>query len=148
MSTNNIEPYLQEAERRAAVTILRAHPEWTLGHVLGELERNGRRAPLLRDLTLGELFTEPPRLSGHEPLIDLRRLEAAKRLHGERFDDVVRQVIAEAEAEGKAVGAACITARVGGPRWKVQASLRRLLDSGAIERTGATSGTRYRAVAE
>src|SRR5690606_15293070 len=53
MSTTNLEPLLREAERRAVLTVLRGHPEWTLGLVFSHLEHGGARAPLLRDLTLG-----------------------------------------------------------------------------------------------
>ena len=146
--SNNLEPLLEAAERRAVLTVLRAHPEWTLAQVLSQLEHNGRRAPLLRALTLGELFTEPgvpAGLAGYEPIIDQVRLQAARKLTYQDFDEVVRVVIGD--AGGKAVAASYLTARVGGPRWKLQASLRRLVNTGAIERTGTTSGTRYRAAA-
>lgn len=39
--------------------------------------------------------------------------------------------------------AAYLRARVGGPRWKLQASLRRLVNAGLVERSGSTSATRY-----
>jgi hypothetical protein len=149
MSATHLEPLLQYAERRAVVTVLRRHPEWTLGHVFSELEQNGARAPLLRDLTLGELFEDPDLdqiTAAHDggPPVDRRRLDAAKRLKGADFDECVRAVIDG--AGGAPVSASYLRARVGGPRWKLQASLRRLADADAINRSGSTSGTRYRAV--
>jgi hypothetical protein len=147
MSTaTHLEPLLQYAERRAVLTVLRRHPEWTLGHVLRELEQNGARAPVLRDLTLGELFEDPDELdqiaakTDGGPPVDRKRLEAAKRLKGADFDECVRAAIEEASTP---VGASYLRVRVGGPRWKLQASLRRLANAGAIKRSGSTSGTRY-----
>ncbi len=102
MSTINLEPLLEQAERRAVLTVLRAHPEWTLGCVFKHLEQNGDRAPLLRELALRELLAEPVELDpipAEEPPIDRRRLEVAKRLRGARFDDVVRTVLTEAGSE-------------------------------------------------
>jgi len=149
MATTNLEPLLREAERRAVLTVLRGHPEWTLGHVFSHLEQNGPRAPLLRDLTLGELL-EDPRLNqigladDGGPPIDRKRRAEARRLTGERFDECVRAVLDE--ANGTPVGAAYLRARVGGPRWKLQGSLRRLVAAGLVQRSGTTSATRYRTV--
>jgi hypothetical protein len=146
MAGSHLEPLLKYAERRAVVTVLRRHPEWTLGHVLRELEQNGPRAPVLRDLTLGELFEDPDRdpsalvVDGGPP-IERKRLHAAEQLSGADFDECVRTVIAE--ARGSRVGAGYIRARVGGPRWKLQGSLGRLVAAGLVERSGTTSGTRY-----
>jgi hypothetical protein len=142
----HLEPLLEYAERRAVLTVLRRHPEWTLGHVLRELERSGPRAPVLRDLTLGELFEDPDELdqiaakTDGGPPVDRKRLEAAKKLTGADFDDCVRAVIDEA---GSPVAASYLRVRVGGPRWKLQGSLRRLVSSGVVKRSGSTSATRY-----
>ena len=147
MPGSHLEPVLLYAERRAVLTVLRRHPEWTLGHVFRELQQNGARAPVLRDLTLGELFEDPEELNllaaagDGGPPVDRRRLEAAKRLTGAEFDECVRVVIHE--AAGRPVGASYLRARVGGPRWKLQESLRRLVHVGAIRRSGTTSATRY-----
>jgi len=146
MQGDHLEPLLQYAERRAVLAVLHRHPEWTLGQVFRELEQNGARAGLLRDLTLGELFEDPDldaiaMAADGGPPIDRQRLRAAKRLSGADFDECVRAVIGE--AGGSRVGAAYLRARVGGPRWKLQASLRRLVDAGLIRRSGSTSGTRY-----
>jgi hypothetical protein len=149
MSTTHLEPLLKLAERRAVLAVLRRHPEWTLGAVFSHLEQNGPRAAVLRELTLGELLEDPglDQIACEEddgPPVDRERLAAAKRLSGADFDQCVREVIAEA---GTPVGASYLRARVGGPRWKLQASLRRLVAAGAVERSGTTSTTRYRAAA-
>lgn len=146
MSTSHLEPVLEFAERCAVLTVLRRHPEWTLGHVCSLLEQEGARALLLRELTLGELCEEP-RLdqitlaADGGPPIDRGRRAAAVELTGERFDEHVRAVVEE--ARGVSVGASYLRARVGGPRWKLQASLRRLVEAGVVDRSGSTSATRY-----
>ncbi|MFO7561585.1 MAG: hypothetical protein R6X02_02980 [Enhygromyxa sp.] len=145
MSTK-LEPLLREAERRAVVTVLRDHPEWTLGHVFCHLEQSGPRAPLLRELTFGELLADP-RLdqtvaaANGGPPIDRRRRAEAEQRFGEQFDECVRAVLEE--AAGTPVGAAYLRERVGGPRWKLQSSLRRLVAAGLVRRSGTTSATRY-----
>jgi hypothetical protein len=147
MSTTPLEPLLSLVERRAVLTVLRCHPEWTLGHVFSHLECSGSRARVHRDLTLGELC-EDPRLdqitlaADGGPPIDRRRLADAMELVGEHFDACVRAVLDE--AGGVPVASAYLRARVGGPRWKLQASLRRLIDAGLVDRSGSTSATRYR----
>jgi hypothetical protein len=77
-----------------------------------------------------------------DPPIDRQRLRAAEQLRGEDFDECVRATIDEAGSSR--VRAAYLRARVGGPRWKLQASLRRLVDAGVLERSGSTNATRYR----
>lgn len=73
------------------------------------------------------------------------RLEHALALSGAAFDAEVLAVLREA---GDAVAAGYLSARVGGPRWKLQASLGRLVRAGLVTRRGATSDTRYRAVGQ
>lgn len=146
MMTTDLEPLLCKAERHAVLTVLRDHPEWTLGHVFSHLEHDGPRAPLLRELTLGELLRDPcldPLEIANDggPPIDRKRRAEARRLMGECFDECVRLVLDE--ANGTAVAAAYLRARVGGPRWKLQASLRRLVAAGLVQRSGTTSATRY-----
>jgi hypothetical protein len=145
---SHLEPLLRYAERRAVLAVLRRHPERTLGQVFSELQQNAARAPVLRELTLGELFEDPGELDQiaaqaiGDPPVDRKRLEAAKKLTDEDFDECVRAVIDEA---GSAVAASYLRARVGGPRWKRQGSLRRLVHRGMVARSGSTSGSRYRA---
>lgn len=145
MSISHLEPLLHQAERRAVLAVLRAHPEWTLERLSELLERAGPRALVLRTLTLGELRGDPgcvitiPNDDG--PAIDHHLLAAAKASEGRSYDELVLQVIRE--AAGRAVGAKYLRARVGGPRWKLQSSLRRLVDADLVERSGTTSSTRY-----
>lgn len=148
MSAINFEPILSRAERRAIVAVLRAHPEWTLGQVCSQLERDAPIAATLSRLTLGELLLSDPDLDAIErppdggPPPDRGRLEAARRLAGARFDECICEVLAE--ADDHPVGSSYLLARVGGPRWKLKTALRRLIAAGTIERSGTTSGTRYR----
>lgn len=140
-----LEPLLHDAEKRAVLTVLRANPNWTLGDLLRHVGNDAPRADVLERLTLGELMTDPrlatlalPNNGG--PAIDKLRRARAKRSHGQTFDQIVREVVAEAR---RPVGAAYLRERVGGPRWKLQDSLRRLVTAGSIQRSGTTSATRY-----
>jgi hypothetical protein len=125
MATIHLEPLLELAERCAVLTVLRRHPEWTLGHICSLLEQSNARSQLLRELTLGELAVGAP---------------ARDRSDDGPLDEKVRAALDEA---GVPVGAAYLRARVGGQRWTLQASLRRLVEAGVVERSGSTSGTRY-----
>lgn len=130
------------------MTVLRSHPGWTLGELLDHVGAANPRADVLASLTLGELMTDPrlaivavPDDGG--PLIDNDRLARARRSSGASFDRIVLEVIAEAR---RPIGAAYLRARVGNQRWKLGASLRRLISAGRIRRSGSTSATRYRLV--
>ena len=110
---------------------------------LSHSSARSRALPLHRS---GELLDEP-RLdqltlaADGGPPIDRKRRAEAKKLTGEKFDACVLAVLGQ--AKGTPVGAAYLSARVGGPRWKLQASLRRLVDAKLVERSGTTSATRY-----
>ncbi|MFV8753220.1 hypothetical protein ACNOYE_21950 [Nannocystaceae bacterium ST9] len=141
--TQRLETILNEAERRAVVSVLRARPELTL-EKLQDFFR-GRYGATLRTITVRELLESEARLEPPEdggPPIDRSALEEAKRLSGDAFDQRLLEVVRSAGS--RAVSASYLRARVGGPRWKLQASLRRLADLGKVERTGVTSSTRYR----
>jgi hypothetical protein len=148
MSVINFEPILSRAERRAIVAVLRAHPEWTLGQVCKQLERDVPVSVVLSKLTLGELLLSDPDPDALErppdggPAPDRGRLEAARRMDGERFEACICEVLDE--ASDRPVGSAYLLARVGGPRWKLKTALLRLIAAGTVERSGTTSGTRYR----
>ena len=140
---HRLETILNAAERQALVAVLRAKPELTLQ----ELDDcfTGRHGATLRSITVRELLDaqveiELPQDGG--PLVDRGALEQAKRANGTEYDAHVLRAIAS--ADGRPVSASYLRARVGGPRWKLQGSLRRLVDLGEIERSGVTSSTRYR----
>jgi hypothetical protein len=144
MSASHLEPLLRDAERRAVAYVLRSHPEWTLGDVMAYVDKGGARSAALRSLPIRELLDNPSVVdepSDEGPPIDPVVLGYAKRAAGVEFDELVRGVIAGA---GRLVGAAYVRARVGGPRWKLQKSVRRLVNAGLVERSGITSATRYR----
>jgi hypothetical protein len=120
--STRLETILNEAERKALVAVLRSRPELTLEKLQDCFV--GRYGDTLRSITVGELI---------ELDVDLDLPE-----------DGVFDVIGA--AGGHPVSAGYLRARVGGPRWKLQGSLRRLVDAGKIDRKGVTSSTRYRVV--
>lgn len=124
----------RETTRLALVITLREHPDWTLADVFARMDCADSHATALRDLTIRDLITPPA--------IGPVRLAIARRAKGPKFDAMVHQVVL---ASTHPVKACDLRARVGGPRWKLQASLGRLVDAGKIERTGRTAGTRYHA---
>ncbi len=144
-NSNRLETILNEAERKALVAVLRARPELTLEKLQDCF--GGRYGETLRTITVGELIELEAHLDLPEdggPPIDRGVLELAKRSSGQDYDLLVYDAIVA--AGDRAVGAGYLRARVGGPRWKLQGSLRRLVDAGQVERNGVTSSTRYRAV--
>jgi hypothetical protein len=148
METPCLESRLRAAvERRAFVTALRKTPCATLAEIRAFIEAGGEQGMWLGAVTIGELITPPPRTArGARPSlpIDRLRLNRAKRCTGADFDALVYEVLGEA---GGCVGASTLRERVGGPRWKLQGSLRRLVEAGKVLRTGVTSDTRYLAIA-
>ncbi len=109
--------------REALVLVLRAHPEWTLAQLT-------MLAPkLLGRVRVGDLWAS-----------DSKRRVRAESLRGAEFDACVLAVIREAKI---VVAASYLRDRVGGPRWKLQASLGRLTEAHQIVRTGTTGTTRY-----
>ena len=135
-----------KAGRRAVIMVIRAHPEWTLPQLFQYLTSQGTHAGLLGSLTIQELVAgadEPVEL-GRDGGLPIRRarLEQAPRLQGAAFDTCVREVLMEAFGP---VAASYLRARVGGPPWKLNKSLRRLVAAGVVERTGVTSATVYAA---
>ena len=120
---------------------LRSHPAATLGDLV---DLPGAVGLVLRSLTLAELLA----LGSDE---QAERLSTASKLHGRDFDQLVLRELAGheqrmAEAGGRfnlGMSRAQLIERVGGPRWKLQASMRRLEGAGRVTRGGVTSGTRY-----
>jgi hypothetical protein len=123
-----IESRLSETERDAAILALRARPDATIRDLAGLLE--SKHAATVGAITLAELTRSAP--PSPRQLAELAR--------GPEFDAIVLAVITSL---GRQVGASEITEHVGGPRWKLHASLTRLVDSGSLQRSGSTSGTRY-----
>lgn len=147
--SSRLETILNEAERKALVAVLRSRPDLTLEKLQDCFI--GRYGDTLRSITVGELIEldvlgvelDLPEDGG--PPVDRSVLELAKHSNGEIYDGLVYDVIVG--AGGHPVSASYLRARVGGPRWKLQGSLRRLADAGKIHRNGVTSSTRYRVVA-
>lgn len=143
--SNHLETILNKAERRALVAVLRSRPEMTLDKLQDCF--SGRYGATLRTITVRELLDAEVELELPDdggPAIDRGALEQAKRLTGEAFDACVLRVLDG--AGGRPVSASYLRARVGGPRWKLQGSLKRLVDAGEVERRGVTSSTRYRSL--
>ena len=131
-----------ECERRALVAVLRARPELTLERLHDCFA--GPYGATLRTITVGELLAAAAPSTLPEdggPPIDRGALALAERSRGEAFDRLVYEAVAG--AQGRFVSARYLRARVGGPRWKLQASLGRLVEAGRILRRGVTSSTRY-----
>ena len=131
---------LDKTERLALVIAIREHPEWSLANLFERMEVNDDRAAMLRRLTVHEL------VSDHGVRLGRVRLARARRANGDAFDELVHSVLIELWP--KPVAAFEIRARLGGPRWKLQASLGRLVVAGQAVRKGNTSGVRYTAVLE
>lgn len=119
-------------QRHALLRVLHSKSEWTLSDALAQLDR----APWFEVLTLEDVcsaWVDSPRVG--------RRDSEARRATGSIFDRIVLDVVIEAKGW---VAAGDLRPHVGGPRWKLQASLGRLVVAGVVERTGKTSDTRYR----
>jgi hypothetical protein len=125
---STIESRLSATERDAAITALRARPDATIRDLAGLLE--SKHASVVGSITLADL-TRP------NPPTPRQIAELAK---GEEFDALVLAVLVKL---GREVGAGELTEHVGGPRWKLHKSLTRLVESGELQRSGSTSGTRY-----
>lgn len=135
-------------DKHVLVRVIRSHPHWSLLELVEVIEAGGPAADGLAAMTISDLRTDPGRirlLIDSGPPIDLDRLERGERSSGEEFDALVLEVLTEASG---AVATGYLRARVGGPRWKVQASLQRLEEAGQITRTGNTSSTRWSAPGE
>lgn len=143
--SNRLETILNEAERKALVAVLRARPDLTLEKLQDCFV--GRYGDTLRTITVGELIELDVDIGLPDdggPPVDRSVLELAKHSSGEVYDNFVYDAIVA--AGGHPVSASYLRARVGGPRWKLQGSLRRLVEAGRVQRSGVTSSTRYLAL--
>jgi hypothetical protein len=134
---------LRDVSRRAIIFVLCNRPSWRLSQLAEYINKDEPYAELLGSVTIEELrvANELESCDGNEPPINRWRLTRATQASGEKYDGIVLEVIEEARSP---VTAAYLERRVGGPRWKRQASLRRLVAAGLIERRGSTSSTNYR----
>ena len=129
-----LESQLEAARRHTCVSVIRRNPKWTIGQLANFLVK-GREGKTIEQITIGELLG----FTAHRPRPSA--VEIAKASTGADFDRIVLSVITEA---GRWVGARYLHERVGGPRWKRQASLARLVEAKLVERRGTTSATVYR----
>jgi hypothetical protein len=143
MRSDRVLASVDDLQRLVVARTLRAHPEWLFANVAGIIERGGPRADALGRLTVAELAQAD--VGEVCPDIDRARRWRAMQRNGAAFDRLVFEVLCEAPGP---VGASYLRARLGGPRWKLQASLHRLLADEKIERTGKTSAVRYTATRE
>lgn len=134
MRLPNVEALGRETERRALVLTLHLNPHWSLADLVAYLEAPGERAATLGELTVLEIAAISKRVE--------QRLVRARRATGAEFDELMHEVLVEAR---RPVAASYLRARLGGPRWKLTASLGRLIAAGRASRSGTTSTTRYRA---
>ncbi|EDM78361.1 hypothetical protein PPSIR1_05916 [Plesiocystis pacifica SIR-1] len=153
MSTTLLDPLVAETERHVLVCALRKHPSWTLGELVDYVVQGGERAQTLRAVRLEELIGGEQEVvvvgrRAHSKGLVLERLEAARQATGELFDEFVREVLDEAMSDPDVdqgwIDGRFLRNQVGGPRWKLQASLTRLVNAGQVERKGRTNSTRYR----
>jgi hypothetical protein len=140
MRSSRVLESVAELPRLTIARTLRAHPQWSLANVFGVIERGGPRAAALGRLTIAELLDGA---NEHSLNNDRARRGRAMRCNGTEFDQLVLEVLREAPGE---VASGYLRARLGGPRWKMQDSLGRLVGTGKVIRNGTTSATRYRAV--
>jgi hypothetical protein len=141
MRSSRVLESVEELPLLAVARTLRAHPEWSLANLFGVIERGGPRADALGRLTIAELL-DGGASEGCSNIDPVRR-RRAMRCNGAEFDRHVFEVLCEA---GDEVASGYLRARLGGPRWKMQDSLGRLVHTGKVIRSGTTSATRYRAV--
>ena len=121
-------PQLNGLQRYALTKMVSDNPELTLA----DLAERVCGAGLGLAVAVGDLL----QLSTPDPCT--ARPEHAS---GPIYDRIVLDVITEA---GVWVAARHLRPHVGGPRWKLQSSLGRLVAAGVVERKGKTSDTWYR----
>ncbi|NVB38223.1 hypothetical protein G6O69_38035 [Pseudenhygromyxa sp. WMMC2535] len=139
----SLEALLEDGQRSAVLRVIYGHPEISLGELASFVMSDDPLAPVLRTLTIDELLQVSRTAQGGDSdpsAIDYARLGRAKKATGEDFDELAIEVLT---AAGRPVAAAYLRTRLGGPRWKLQASMRRLEAAGVVRRHGQTSGTRW-----
>ena len=125
-----------QSEREALILTLRQLSHRPLADFLGYIAKGGARAEALKQLTLLDLVES-------ESCGQRSRHAQALRTAGEIFDAFMLEVLREVYP--RKVKAAYLRTQLGGPRWKLRASLAQLEAKGLVVRTGTTSDTSYRA---
>ena len=120
-----------KARRRSLLAALRSHPELTVGQ-LDRLVHVGEYADDLAQLTVAELL---------DPKLEKPALAIAV---GESVEDAIMRVFQGREDTW--IASSFFTRHMGLSRWVAQKALADLAARGLLERTGVTSGTRYRFV--
>lgn len=132
-----------ELEKRTLIRVLRRIRSWPLTKLGEFIHRGDKAGARLGALTLDDVWSAADDIDGAD-VIDATRLARARRLKGASYDAIVLEVLRE--AEGEWVTPSFVEDRAGGPRWKRQNSINRLVNDGKVERTGKTSSTKYRIV--
>lgn len=130
-----------ELNKRTLIRVLHRMRSRSLGELADFICHAGKDGARLGALTIDELWSAADDLDDADT-IDGVRLARARRLTGPAYDAIVLEVLRE--AEGEWVAPSFLEARAGGPRWKRQKSIKRLIEAGKVERTGTTSSTKYR----
>lgn len=132
-------PFSARLEDEIVLRALSRLPHRRLSELLAYIDAGKRYADVLARSRVCDLV--PP-----AGIIDLALLGRAQRAQGEAYDALVLGVVRQAYPSR--VDATYLRARVGGPRWKLQKSLGRLVHRQLLQRSGKTSGTRYLAEPE
>lgn len=125
-------------ERRVLVAALNLMKNRPLLELLELVDKHGA-ANGLGQLTAEELTRDPSCR-----VVETRR--RAEATHGAAFDELALRVLID--AQGEFVTPFFLKQRLGGPRWKLRASLERLERAGKVIRFGATSDRHYAAEVE
>lgn len=137
-SLDDLAARLEHETLRLALRYVSSH---SLSELISYIDEGGRFGPTLAQMTVGELCF----VGAVRPLtIDLDLLSQASAASGKSFDAYVLSVLQQSYP--KLVDASYLRARLGGPRWKLQHSLTRLVKAQLVLRIGRTSDTRYSAL--
>jgi len=125
-------------ERRVLVAALELMKNRPLIELLDLVDKHGAANGL------GQLTAEELTRDSSCWVVERRR--RAEGTHGAAFDELALRVLLD--AQGEFVTPFYLKLRLGGPRWKLRASLERLERAGKVIRFGATSDRHYAAEVE
>lgn len=131
----------RQLEKRAIIRALLLNPAWSLADIDRRIARGDSLGKQLGAITIAELCAEPKPDPDTIALDPLRRRRAMM-AKGADFDVILLEILGEVSPRW--VARSWLIARTGGPRWKLQAAIRRLEKAGSAERRGKTSATQYR----